>query len=179
MVRVTRRMSSGSERKDTQADAQRREGRNRRTPRLSGLRRSPRPREIVRAACLLRQILRERRTYSSDRWRRFRDCRVARPSCSIIPVADRAEKSHGDQDEIRVHGEFGAGDRIEFRRRSNPDRVKLFHISVLVAGKFVVAMLQSRMPPSSCAASVRSCIGHKGHGVSGERSSGGLGMISN
>ena len=40
-------------------------------------------------------------------------------------------------------------------------------------------MLQSRMPPSSCELSVRSCRGQSGQGVEAARSSGGLGMISN
>jgi hypothetical protein len=42
-----------------------------------------------------------------------------------------------------------------------------------------VLSAQSRLPPSSCALSVRSCSGHSGQGVLGARSSGGMGMISN
>ena len=45
--------------------------------------------------------------------------------------------------------------------------------------KLVVETLQSRMPPSSWELSERSCIGHSGQGVAGERSSGGFGSSSN
>ena len=45
--------------------------------------------------------------------------------------------------------------------------------------KRTVLRLHSRVPPSSCELSVRSCSGHSGHGVCGARVSGGLGMISN
>src|ERR1017187_2904539 len=44
---------------------------------------------------------------------------------------------------------------------------------------FTVETLQSRTPPSSCELSTRSCMGQRGHGVEGERSSGGLGNSSN
>ena len=49
----------------------------------------------------------------------------------------------------------------------------------LRAVNFNVLTLQSRIPPSSCELSTRSCIGHRGHGVEGERVSGGFGSSSN
>ena len=96
-----------------------------------------------------------------------------------MPLRTGPEEAHRDQDEVGVHGELGAGNGFELWRRTNADGMELFHVAIVVAGEFVVAMLQSRMPPSSCAASVRSCMGQSGHGVCGERSSGGMGMISN
>jgi hypothetical protein len=45
--------------------------------------------------------------------------------------------------------------------------------------KCVVAIEYIRCPPSSCELSMRNCSGHIGHGVKGERSAGGIGMISN
>ena len=66
------------------------------------------------------------------------------------PVAHRAEKAHGDQDEIGVHGEFAARDRLKLWGRADPYRVKALDVtSASSPVNLVVAMLQSRIPPSS------------------------------
>ena len=39
------------------------------------------------------------------------------------------------QDEIGVHGELGAGDGLELRRRADPHGVQLLDVAIVVAGK--------------------------------------------
>jgi uncharacterized membrane protein YgcG len=94
-------------------------------------------------------------------------------------VLHRAEEAHGQQHQVGIDGELVPG-WLELGRRSDARGVQLLHVAALRRRvKPVVATLQSRVPPSSCELSMRSCIGQSGHGVDGERSSGGLGSSSN
>ena len=70
---------------------------------------------------------------------------------------------------------------IGSKRGGGPTRTacNVLHVALLVARELHVLMPQSRVPPSSCELSVRSCSGHSGQGVAAARSSGGFGMISN
>ena len=50
-------------------------------------------------------------------------------------VADGAEETHGEQNEIDVESELGAGLRFELWRRADADGVQLLDVAVLVAGE--------------------------------------------
>ena len=96
-----------------------------------------------------------------------------------MPLRTGPSEAHRQQDEVCVDRKLGTSNGLELRRGPTSIPCKLLHISIASPVNFVVAILHSRMPPSSCAPSTRSCIGHSGHGVCGDRFAGGIGMISN
>ena len=52
------------------------------------------------------------------------------------PILDGTEETHGQQDEIDVEGELGAGDGFEFGWRADADGVNLLDLAAGVAGEF-------------------------------------------
>src|SRR6185437_1698917 len=103
----------------------------------------------------------------------------ASPNCSIMPlrtgpkkpIASRTRSASRVNSVPAMASNFGGG----------PTRAhcNCFTLPFSSPMNLMLLMLQSRRPPSSCELSVRNCIGHSGHGVRGERSPVGLGMISN
>ena len=64
--------------------------------------------------------------------------RLSRVEAELLDhaVADGAEEAHGEEDEIDVEGELGAGLRFKLGRRADADGVDLLDVAVLVAGEF-------------------------------------------
>ena len=52
-----------------------------------------------------------------------------------MPCLHRAEEAHGQQHQIDIERELGAGDRLELGRRADADGMQLLHVAVFVAGE--------------------------------------------